>query len=286
MVIFVPKSGAVVDFVGLESIAQQSAGLLKAQSGLRWHTDKGYVFDGLEPNGKRPKKTGPPGVMQFSIQNFTLSPGFAIVPTEDGGRYVVHIAEPEMIQLEEPQQAKNKRALVLKVHTSPGSSGIKNVANDIVRPLVLVVDQAHVRLDSMVVLANELAPNIWATDVQRLVQPSDTLVQSILGHLNTLEDVVWESDRHGDAWNVQRLGREWKTYQSKASVAITGARMALAGRPSTTDDRVRCLTNLHWQLLRSVELGAQSLTKWMGVVEAADVYASIFSAAPADWDEM
>jgi hypothetical protein len=57
-------------------------------------------------------------------------------------------------------------------------------------------------------------------------------------------------------------------------------------KPTVTSERVRALTNLHWQLQRSVEQAAQALSNWVGVLEAADQYASVFSAPPVEWDEM
>ena len=143
----------------------------------------------------------------------------------------------------------------------------------------------QINKSEMVVLARELAPSIWATDVQRLFHPEHVVVRSIVQFFDHLEDIIWNSDRHGQMWQVQALGREWKTYQTKASVAVTAARITLSARPSTTPDRVRCLTNLHWQLQRSVEEAGKELEKWMGVVEAAGEYTSFFSAAP-NWEQM
>ena len=49
---------------------------------------------------------------------------------------------------------------------------------------------------------------------------------------------------------------------------------------------VSALTNLHWQLQRSIQQAAEELEKWLGIAETAGRYAAVFSAPPEDWDEM
>ncbi len=283
---FVPKNGAVIDAESMTAVADVPASVLNAYTHLRWGEGvNGCIINGMEPNGKRPKNSGPPGVMQFSLTNFVLSEGLAIVPM-DGDPVVVRTLEPQVLQLEEPEKSQHKRALVLTHTVSVGKSSGQLLAHKNVLPMATVVNQDAVDVNNMTVIANELAPNIWSTDVVRMVGLDHPMSQTIVSLLNKLEDVTWESDRHGQPWQVQRLGREWKTYQSKASVAITGARIALSMKPTVTAERVRILTNLHWQLQRSVEQAAQALANWVGVLEAADQYAPVFSAPPADWDEM
>ena len=291
MYTFSPKNGAPIDLPAIESIANRSSDILTAYLGMRWgETLKGAIITGLEPNGKRPKKSGPPGVMQFSVSNFVLSEGVAIVPLQ-GKPIVCRFEEAQVVQMEEPEKSQHKRAIVLS-HTAQQAKASQQqglgaeLAHQVVHPMILVVNQDAIDEDNMTVIANELAPNIWSTDVARMVSMEHPLVQTVISLLDKLEDVVWESDSHGQPWQVQRLGREWKTYQSKASVAITGARLALSMKPTVTQERVRVLTNLHWQLQRSVEQGAQQLANWVGVLEAADQYAPVFSAPPVDWDEM
>ena len=286
MYAFVPKNGSPIDLEAIMTIADTPSVVLDSFLQLRWGDDvKGCILSGVEPNGKRPKKSGPPGVMQFSISNFVLSEGIAIVPL-NGKPVVVHFSESQVLQLEEPDKSQNKRSIVISCSKDYAKTNGKSCAYLQVNPWVGVVNQEDVDLHTMTVIANELAPNIWSTDVVRMVSLEHPLVDSIMGLLDNLEDVIWESDRHGQPWQVQRLGREWKTYQSKASVAVTGARIALSMKPTVTAERVRVLTNLHWQLQRSVEQAAQSLSNWVGVLEAADQYASVFSAPPVDWDEM
>jgi len=286
MYTFVPKNGAPIDMDAITTIANIPSVVLDSFVQLRWGEDaKGCILSGVEPNGKRPKKSGPPGVMQFSISNFVLSEGVAIVPLQ-GKPLVVHFPESQVLQLEEPEKSQHKRSIIISCSMNPAKANGKTLAYVNVNPWVGVVNQEDVDLDTMTVIANELAPNIWSTDVVRMVSLEHPLVDTIMGLLDNLEDVIWESDRHGQPWQVQRLGREWKTYQSKASVAVTGARIALSMKPTVTAERVRVLTNLHWQLQRSVEQAAQALSNWVGVLEAADQYASVFSAPPVEWDEM
>ena len=73
MYAFVPKNGAPIDVESIQAIADIPQILLESYLKLRWgEGHKGVVLSGLEPNGNRPKKSGPPGVMQFSISNFIL----------------------------------------------------------------------------------------------------------------------------------------------------------------------------------------------------------------------
>lgn len=286
MYAFVPKNGAPIDLDAITTIANIPSVVLDSFVQLRWGDDvKGCILSGVEPNGKRPKKSGPPGVMQFSISNFVLSEGVAIVPLK-GKSLVVHFPESQVLQLEEPEKSQHKRSIIISCSMDTAKANGKTLAHVNVNPWVGVVNQEDVDPDTMTVIANELAPNIWSTDVVRMVALEHPLVDTIMGLLDKLEDIIWEADRHGQPWQVQRLGREWKTYQSKASVAVTGARIALSMKPTVTSERVRALTNLHWQLQRSVEQAAQALSNWVGVLEAADQYASVFSAPPVEWDEM
>ena len=286
MYAFVPKNGAPIDVQSIQAVADIPQTLLESYLKLRWGEEhNGVVLSGLEPNGKRPKKNGPPGAMQFSISNFVLSSGVAIVPI-DSKPVLVRCEDPQMLQLEEPEKSQQKRAIVLKLSVQSQNKSGKSLAHVKVSPMVLVVDQDTVDEENMTVLANELAPNIWSTDVCRMVNKEHPLVSTLMELFDTLEDKIWEADMHGQPWQVQRLGREWKTYQSKASVCVTAARIALSMKPTVTSERVRILTNLHWQLQRSVEQAAQALSNWVGVLEAADQYSPVFSAPPVEWDEM
>ena len=283
--IFTPKNGAPIDLQSLMCIAGSTSTLLTAQLSLTYAENcKGLILSGLEPNGRRPKKNGPPGVMQFSLSNFSLSPGRAIVGSSVGWQ-VVQYEETQLLQFEEAERSTSLRSVVILFTEKDGTSQSEKAAHKILSPMVSVVNRDDVDSNTMTVVANELAPNIWSTDVERIASNPHPILDSMNQLFDNLENAIWESDRHGQPWEVQRLGRDWKTYQSKASVAVTAARMTLSNHPSTTLDRVRCLTNLHWQLQRSVEQAAQLLAKWTGVVEAADKYAPVFSAPPAEWDE-
>jgi hypothetical protein len=285
--IFVPKNGAIVDLIGLDAVSDTSNRLLSVYLSTKWPTVSNIVLSGLELDGKRPRKNGPPGVMQFSPSRFTISSGIAILATDDKRRHLVTFEEPEVVSLEEPNKADQLRTIVLTLLSKRGlGEESEELAHNKIYPLIKLVNKIDVDLDTELPLANELAPKIWSTDVRRLFQPEHVDIQGICTHLDELEETIWTSDRHGLPWKNQRMGREWKSYQTKASVAVTAARITLSGRPSTTADRARCLTNLHWQLQRSVEEAAKGLEKWMGVAEAADAYSSVFSAFPQDWDEM
>ena len=84
---------------------------------------------------------------------------------------------------------------------------------------------------------------------------------------------------------MQLLGMDWKLYQAKASCAVTSTRCTLSGRSSTSEERIRALRMLYWQLLRSVEDGAAALMKLLGHEESSiiDAYADVFLPFPEEW---
>ena len=287
---FFPRDGALIDLPGLEAIAEFSERLITPLLKRLNPGSNSLVVWGLEPNGKRPKKNGPPGVMQFKPNDFTLSEGLAIVPRPNGQKVVFRFDEPQLIMLEEPIHADQNRTLVLTVvekeKHDPAQLGSRLAVNEL-SPVFKFVDSTAVDLSTMLPLAEEMASKIWSTDLSRLWTPDHPALQLLFQHLDELEDVIWESDRHGTPWNNSSLGRDWKTYQTKASVAVTSARFTLSMRPSTSADRARVIKNLNWQLQRSVEQASELLKKWMGAVEATDsLYAAALSDYPEEWDEI
>ena len=101
MYAFVPKNGAPIDLHSIQAIADIPPTLLESYLRLRWGEDNtGVVLSGFEPNGKRPRKNGPPGVMQFSLSNFVLSSGVAIVPMNNKP-ILIRVEDSQTLQLEE-----------------------------------------------------------------------------------------------------------------------------------------------------------------------------------------
>ena len=120
----------------------------------------------------------------------------------------------------------------------------------------------------------------------RVWRPDNEGIQLLGSYMDKLEQVIWDSDRHGDAFFRHKLlGVDWKLYQAKASSAVTAARLALSGRSTSSEERIRILKNLYWQLLRSVENGAHTLMSLLGKdeIDIIDQYAAVFEEVPKSW---
>ena len=285
------REGAVVDLLGLQAISNLPHHLLTSYLYSISPGSSALILHGLEPEGQRPKSSGPPGIMRFAIDRISLSPGVAILPDQEGRLVVVRFENSQDILTTEQQSAKHLRSLVLSLHMEEGqTTDLQPRAASVVTPKFQVIPTIELEESddslSFLPVAHELGKKIWTTDICRLWQPAHPAILMIFQMFDNLEDVIWNSDPSGDPWDLQSLGREWKTYQTKASVSVTSARMTLAGRASTTQDRVRLLQNLHWQLQRSVTKAATTLSKWMGIPKTAGQYAPVFSVYPEEWDEM
>lgn len=285
------REGAVVDLLGLEAISKLPHHLLTSYLYSIAPGISSLILHGLEPEGQRPKSSGPPGIMRFSIERITLSPGVAILPDPDGNLIVVRFDESQDILTTEQENSKQLRSLVLSLDLTEGQSvDLQPRAASVVTPKFQLIPTIELEESDaslpFLPIAHELGKKIWTTDVSRLWQPSHQAIHMIFQMFDNLEDVIWNSDPSGDPWEKQTLGREWKTYQTKASVSVTSARMTLAGRASTTEDRVRLLQNLHWQLQRSVTKAATTFSKWMGIPKTAGRYAPVFSVYPESWDQI
>lgn len=285
--VFRAKDGAIVDLLGLKAISEEPGRYLRSIL-MRIAPDlPAVIIDGLEPSGKLPKKQAVPGLMSFQPSSFSVSPGSAILPDDRGELHLVQIVESLMIENDEPDKSDALRILVLSLEHEPGSDDQgQKCAYEVFTPKVHFVRQGSELPKHFLPIARELAPKIWSTDIARMMQPDHPALQNIMLELDELEEVIWNADRHGLPWDDFRLGREWQTYQTKASVAVTSTRMTLSFRPSSSMDRARALTNLQWQLQRSVEDAARHLRDWIGIAEASGVYESMFSAFPESWDRI
>lgn len=285
--VFRAKDGAVIDLEGLKALGNEASRYLDAVMAQLAPDLTGVIVEGLEPNGKLPKKKSVPGIMSFQPSSFSISAGTAILRDDAGAWQLVHINETLMVENDEPDKSDALRVLVLELKRDKGvDPDGDRCAYDILTPAVRFQRQGQPLLAHQLPIARELAPKIWTVDVSRLLQPSHPALASIFAEFDELEDVIWNADRHGPFWDNFRLGREWQTYQTKASTAVTAARMALSFRPSTSKDRARVLTNLQWQLQRSVDDAARHLRDWIGIAEAAGVYEAMFSSYPESWDAM
>ena len=283
--VFRAKDGAVIDLEGLKALGQDASRYLDVLMSQLAPDLTGIIVEGLEPNGKLPKKKSVPGIMSFKPSSFSISAGTAILKDDLGAWQLVHIHENLIIENDEPDKSDALRVLVLALKSEHGHDPDgEKCAYDTLTPYVQFQRQGQALEAHQVPIARELAPKVWTTDTARLLQPDHPALSTIFAELDELEDVIWNADRHGKFWDTFRLGREWQTYQTKASTAVTAARMALSFRPSTSADRARVLTNLQWQLQRSVEDAARHLRDWIGIAEAAGVYEAMFSSYPESWD--
>ncbi|MBM75106.1 MAG: hypothetical protein CMK59_06880 [Proteobacteria bacterium] len=287
MDVFRVRNGAMIDLPALEAIAHLPHHLLTSYLATTAPGMNGLILNGLEPEGQRPRNSGPPGIMRFPIDRITLSAGVAILPLSSGQLVTVRFNEPQTVITGASEKSKTTRALVLTLNERESYDRNSRLrASDEIEPQFQLMPLIEAKEIECIQIAYELAPKIWTTDICRLWQPSHHAIGMVLRHFDELEELIWNCDNHGEPWKKQSLGREWKTYQTKASVAVTSARITLAGRASTSMDRVRLLTNLHWQLQRSIEQAASKLEQWMGVPETAGVYAPLFSAYPEEWDQI
>ena len=301
--IFHVKDGSLIDIGGLQAIADTSDRVLQGVMHETFDRVGNFVLFGLEPNGQRPKRKGkvgvikrigPPGIMLFPAEEFSVSPGAAVIFDDRGKRHVVYVNDPLFYTLPESSPpATELRTLVLVLDIEPASDEDgEPLAYEVIRPTLRLIPTSEADKPHYLHLAAELpspkdsVKQVWSTDICRLWVPSHPAIQLTLKLFDDLEEQIWRSDRHGDPWNKGQLGREWQTYQTKATLAISAARYTLSGKPTTTIDRARLLQNLRWQLLRSVENAAIELEKWMRGPETAGVYSIIYAPFPADWDQI
>ena len=115
--------------------------------------------------------------------------------------YVVGKKLPYGRRLEMPEEP----ALVLEVELSEAGG----FARQEVSPRLRFVPIDEAWQPGRVLIAMQSSSQAWATDLNRLYQPDHPVITNILSLLEYLEHVVWDSDRHGWAW--QRRAERWIT---------------------------------------------------------------------------
>ena len=168
----------------------------------------GIIVEGLEPNGKLPKKKSVPGIMSFKPSSFSISAGTAILKVDLGAWQLVHIHENLIIENDEPDKSDALRVLVLALKSEHGRDPDgEKCAYDTLTPYVQFQRQGQALEAHQVPIARELATKVWTTDTARLLQPDHPALSTIFAELDELEDVIWNADRHGKFWDTFRLGR-------------------------------------------------------------------------------
>ncbi len=274
---FSAADGALVDLEGLQAIADAPHRVIDAMLTGISPTATGMICSGLELEG-RPmiwsvQLRQEEEVRQVDIQarglvrpgkDFQVSEGSAIVTDVHGRRHVVTI--------EQPMRPENRptatSALVLEVELVDSGE----FARQEVQPRLRFVPISEARQPGRVIVAAAAGSQAWATDISRLYQPDHPVITNILMLLEYLEHVVWDSDRHGWAWQRRQQGREWSRYQTTATLALQATRTCLMSQATDTSDRIRLLRNLLYELRRSIENAENSIVKWLGESSGPDPY--------------
>jgi|GEM_PF-2848965 len=281
--IFDPKNGSAVDKECLDAVSDTANRVLRTHLHSRYPLCSRLIVYGLEIQGKYMTK-GPPGIIRAQAHDLRISAGMAIIQDEEG-HYHTLVIEEEIRLLE---HIKDNQGLVLVL--SLDIDQVYGLDGDILayescNEKFSFVSHEEASKSHYIPIAKGLGNDFWYTDMQRVWTPQHPGIQLLCSYFDQLEDVIWDSDRHGLPAAHQLLGPDWKLYQAKASSAVTAARCTLSGRSSTSEERIRTLRNLNWQFLRSVEDASQSLMTMLGKEESMIIgdYHDVFQEFPEEW---
>ena len=281
--IFHPRNGNAIDIQSLAAVADTANRVLYAHLQSRHPFVDRLILHGIELQGKYMTK-GPPGIIRAKIKDLRVSSGVVIFYDASGNRRMMHL-DREVRLLEELEDNKDQ-VLVLSLDIDEVSSIDGSVlAYENCSEHFSFVSVEEAKKPEYISIAKGLGGDFWFTDIQRMWRPDHSGIQLLSSYFDQLEDVIWDSERHGEPAAMQLLGMDWKLYQAKASCAVTSARCTLSGRSSTSEERIRALRMLYWQLLRSVEDAASALMKILGNEESSiiDAYADVFLPFPEEW---
>ena len=165
MDVFRVRNGAVIDLPALEAIAHLPHHLLTSYLATTSPGQHGLILHGLEPEGQRPRNSGPPGIMRFGVDRISLTPGVAILPTASGQLVTVRFEEPQTIVTGAPEQAADSRALVLTLNEQDSfDRDARPRASERIEPQFVVMPLVEAEGIECLKVAYELAPRIWTTD--------------------------------------------------------------------------------------------------------------------------
>lgn len=276
--VFAPRDGAVIDITSLRVLADASSEMLQGILSARWPDTHGLILEGLELKGTA-APGGPPGAVRPDANSpeAIITPGRAIVSDRHGTRHLVHLRHEMHVPW--PDNSGPRVRGVLAMHTA-ASTGATDSGIAVAREL-LTVQMGFVKPN----LSGQ--PNIlpisaatgngqdWANDLNRILQPEHVTIRTLLKRFERLEQSVWKAEPEGAVWDRQILGRSWVRYQTVAASAIQAARMQLAVRGTTTLERVRLMSQLRFQLERSVERTATELLQLVGPADGAGPYRAV-----------
>lgn len=281
--VFHPKTGSIIDLPCLEAVADASNRILQTHLLSRYPFTSRLIVHGLEIQGKYMSK-GPPGIIRAKVKDLRISAGMAIFFDDKGQRRVL-VLEEEVRLLEHIDDNKEQvLVLSLDIDDAMGFDG-EVLAYENCSERFSFVSREEAKKKQYITIAKGLGGDFWFTDVERVWRPNHSGIQLLCSYFDQLENQIWDSERHGEPAMQQLLGMDWKLYQAKASAAVTAARCTLSGRSSTSEERIRALRMLYWQLLRSVENAAQFLMTILGKEESGiiDDYADVFLPFPQEW---
>ncbi len=277
---FAASDGALVDLAGLQAIAASPSRVLDATLTGVSPTSSGLILSGLELAGspliwpveiRRDEAVERLEILSRGLirpgRELRISEGTALVTDREGRRHAVTVDHPMTLT----GRPRSDSVVVLEVELTGGT----RAARQEVVPIIRYATPEEARQPHCLPIACAAGNQTWATDLRRIYQPGHEVIRNILVLIEYLEHVVWDSDRHGWAWQRRQQGREWSRYQTTATLALQATRTGLMTHASTTSDRVRLLQNLHYQLRRSVENAEESMTKWLGQTGPGDPYRTI-----------
>lgn len=275
-IVFHPVDGAVVDLPSLQAIAAGHDRALAVS--LRILGCAAVVLSGLELDGEL-APSGPPGTRRPEARspNARVSPGTALVRTESGQPILLEVREALHVPWPTSAGPAVRGVLALAVRVDPAAtpSGLA-VARRSVRAEVGFVKPDQIGVDWLLPLATPVGNGRdWITDVSRIIQPEDPVIELLLRRFDALDQTIWKADPEGSVWDRQVLGRNWVRYQTVAASALQAARMTLRTQALTTHERVRLLAALFDQLNGSVQRAANELLQSIGRSEQAGPYAAV-----------
>lgn len=278
---FRPREGALLDLGSLTALADEGDHLLSAAMRARWPGPSALVLDGLELEGEL-APSGPPGTRRPDphAPMVRVSPGLAVLSDAQGRRLLLDVTAELMAPWPTSAGPAVSGVLVLapKVEAAVTDGGLA-VARDRVEAQLGFVRPEQAEAPHLLTLARAVGNGRdWSTDWFRIWQPEHPAVRLLVKRLEALDQAVWKAEPEGAVWDRQVLGRNWVRYQTMASSYLQACRAQLETFPMTTQERVRLLSALRGQLLRSVERAATDLAQLIGPEDGAGPYRAVLEA--------
>lgn len=276
--VFTPVEGAALDLASLESVATAQDDLLGAWLRVAAPGSTAVILEGLQLEGDW-SAVGPPGTKRPDAKSdgATITPGTALLTGRDGRRFLIEIEDPLFTRWPTAAGAAVQGVLVLVPEAQQESPyGALSVARQRVSVVMGFVKPEMADEPHLLPVASSIGNGRdWATDISRIWQPEHPAIEALLKRFESLERLVWRAEPEGSVWERQVLGRNWVRYQTMAAASLQAARMTLASRATTTQDRVRILNGLFEQLNISVERAATELLQLIGAEGGGGPYSGV-----------